>query len=121
MFTITKEFHFSASHQLRGLPTEHPCSNLHGHNYIVTVELTDIKLNDVGFVIDYRALNPIKNWIDSEFDHKNLNDVVSFNPTAENIAKYLYQIFKGAFSQLSAVTVSETEKTKATYKPEYDS
>ncbi|HBU96439.1 6-pyruvoyl trahydropterin synthase family protein, partial [Thalassospira lucentensis] len=39
MFTITKQFAFSASHQLAGLDADHPCSRLHGHNYIVEVEL----------------------------------------------------------------------------------
>lgn len=39
MFRITKEFHFSASHQLTGLPEDHQCARLHGHNYIVEVEL----------------------------------------------------------------------------------
>lgn len=39
MFRITKEFHFSASHQLCRLPVDHQCARLHGHNYIVVVEL----------------------------------------------------------------------------------
>lgn len=120
MFIIRKEFHFSASHQLNGLPPEHPCSRNHGHNYIVIVELSTIKLSPVGFVTDYRELEPIKKFIDDALDHKNLNDFFDFNPTAENMAKYLYHLFKKQFPQLSAIEVSETPKTNARYTSEYD-
>ena len=120
MYIVRKEFHFSASHQLAGLPPDHPCSNLHGHNYIVTVELAIAKLDAVGFVTDYRALEPIKRWIDKRLDHKNLNEVFLFNPTAENIAKHIYLEFQSEFSRLCAVEVSETPKTNARYTPDYD-
>ena len=120
MYIIRKEFHFSASHFLEGLPTEHPCSRLHGHNYIVTVELSLVKLNPPGFVVDYRALEPIKKFIDEKFDHQNLNDKMSCNPTAENIAKVIFNCFKGQFPQLTAVEVSETPKTVARYTPTFD-
>ena len=39
MYTIAKTFYFSASHVIGGLPPEHPCSRLHGHNYEVEVIL----------------------------------------------------------------------------------
>ena len=120
MYTIKKEFHFSASHQLHGLPKEHPCSNLHGHNYIVTVELSSIELNSVGFVVDYRDLEPIKKFIDTYFDHKHLNDVLPVNPTAENIAKTIFIEFRKQFPEITAVEVSETPKTMARYTPKFD-
>jgi 6-pyruvoyltetrahydropterin/6-carboxytetrahydropterin synthase len=120
MYKITKEFHFSAGHRLVGLPPEHPCSNIHGHNYIVTVELESSALNAVGFIVDYRELQPIKDWIDTHFDHQFLNDKMTCNPTAENIAKILFTQFKLFFPQLRAVEVSETEKTKARYSQEYE-
>jgi 6-pyruvoyltetrahydropterin/6-carboxytetrahydropterin synthase len=116
MYTISKEFHFSASHQLERLPAEHPCSRVHGHNYIVTVELSSDRLDQVGMVKDYRALEPIKKFIDDALDHKHLNDFLPFNPTAENLAKYIYELFKPTFSALSAVNVSETPKTVAIFK-----
>lgn len=63
MYRITKEFHFSASHQLIHLPAEHQCHRMHGHNYIVVVELAGAELNADGFVRDYHergaASNPI--------------------------------------------------------------
>ena len=116
MHTIKKEFHFSSAHQLNGLPPEHPCSHLHGHNYILTVHFAG-ELNQVGFVIDYRELQPIKNYVDDVLDHKNLNDIFSFNTTVENITKHIYELFKTEFPLLVAVELSETPKTNCKYEP----
>ncbi len=116
MFKISKKFTFSASHQLEGLPENHPCSRLHGHNYSVIVTLADKKLNKVGFVKDYRELESIKEYFDRVADHKHLNDVFDFNPTAELLAAYFYSRFKLNHPQLFSVTVKETDKTSATYE-----
>ena len=115
MYTISKEFSFCASHQLIGLPADHPCSRLHGHNYTVIAELKTDFVDEVGMVVDYRKLDPIKNYLDSKFDHQHLNDVVDFNPTAENLAEHLYYIFNKTFPMLSRITVKETPKTAAHY------
>lgn len=120
MFKIRKEFHFSASHVLAGLPEEHPCSRLHGHNYVITVELGVRKTKDLtgpGFVQDYRELDIIKNFIDNTLDHRHLNDVFDFNPTAELMAVHLYANWKPLLPKLMAVEVCETPKTSARYEP----
>ncbi|NDW10404.1 6-carboxytetrahydropterin synthase QueD [Dysgonomonas sp. 520] len=119
MYKISKQFSFSASHVLEGLPCEHPCSRLHGHNYVVTVHLKAGELDNVGFVRDYRALQSVKDYIDDNLDHRHLNDILPFNPTAEHLAKYLYDIFKKDIPELFAVEVSETPKTSAIYEAEY--
>jgi len=116
MYKISKQFSFSASHILEGLPQEHPCSRLHGHNYVITVHLKAEKLNSVGFVRDYRDLDNVKKYIDDTLDHRHLNDILPFNPTAENIARYLYDIFLKDIPELYAVEVSETPKTTAIYE-----
>jgi 6-pyruvoyltetrahydropterin/6-carboxytetrahydropterin synthase len=116
MYRINKKFHFSASHILNGLPEAHPCSRLHGHNYVADFFFQSETLNDTGFVIDYRELETVKRYIDSTIDHRHLNDVLSINPTAENIARTLYDRFKPEFPQLYKVEISETPKTKATYE-----
>ena len=120
MYTITKEFSFCASHKLEGLPANHPCTNLHGHNYIIIVELQSVQLDNQGMVLDYRKLHYIKEHIDEHLDHKHLNDVLDFNPTAENLAKYIFDIFSKTYRQLIAVTVKETPKTTARYTPIYN-
>ncbi|MEX3010062.1 6-carboxytetrahydropterin synthase QueD [Hoeflea sp. TYP-13] len=118
MFTISKEFHFSASHQLKSLPKDHPCNRLHGHNYAVVVELSGEELNQYGFVRDYRELAPLKNYIDDELDHRHLNDVLGEERvTAEQLAMHLYNWCKELWPETSAVRVSETAKTWAEYRP----
>ncbi len=118
MYTISKEYHFSASHVLHGLSDDHPCSRLHGHNYVVEVELCSETLNESGFVRDYNELNALKVYIDSEIDHRHLNDVLGENETsAEKIARHFYEWCKARWPEVSAVRVKETPKTCAEYRP----
>ena len=117
MYIITKDFHFSASHQLTGLPETHPCARVHGHNYVLRVSLASKQLDSVGFVKDYRELDPIKTWVDDTLDHRHLNDVFDFNPTSENIARYIHQYMQECGIEVHAVAISETPKTWATYNP----
>jgi 6-pyruvoyltetrahydropterin/6-carboxytetrahydropterin synthase len=116
--TISKEFHFSASHILKNLPEGHPCGRMHGHNYVVTVFLKGEPDEKVGFVQDYKDLNPIKEYIDKMLDHQHLNDVFHwFNPTVENMSRYLFEMFKKEFPLLTAIEMSETPKTNCRYEP----
>jgi 6-pyruvoyltetrahydropterin/6-carboxytetrahydropterin synthase len=117
VYIITKDFHFSASHELKKLPENHQCYRLHGHNYILKVELQSKDLDTYDFVLDYGALSKIKIYIDENFDHRHLNDVMeNNNPTAELIAKHFYDLFKPDFLQISAIHISETPKTWAVYR-----
>ena len=115
MFTISKEFSFEAAHHLKGLPPEHACSRTHGHSYRVIFTLRSDTLNEIGFVKDYRELDEVKNWINENLDHQDLNSYFDFNPTAEILARYLYKMFFPKLPQLISVTVKETDKTSATY------
>lgn len=119
MYKISKQFSFSASHILEGLSDDHPCARLHGHNYVITVHLRSSTLSNVGFITDYRELSFIKEYIDLKLDHRHLNDVFDINPTAENLAKTLYDIFVTTVPQIYAVEVSETPKTTAIYETDY--
>ena len=121
-YTISKEFHFSASHQLGGLPDDHPCARLHGHNYVVKLELTALATDDVGFVFDYGRLKPFAQHIDDFADHRHLNDLLGTrNPTAENLARYFHGQATMMFTAFLPpnttirVGVSETPKTWAFY------
>jgi 6-pyruvoyltetrahydropterin/6-carboxytetrahydropterin synthase len=120
MFTISKEFHFSASHVLDTLPSWHPCARLHGHNYVVVLELSaeDHALAPPGFVRDYRDLDAFKKWVDATLDHRHLNEAMGggIPPTAENLAKWIYDTWHDDLPELSAVKISETPKTWAVYR-----
>ena len=118
MYIISKEFSFSAAHQLHGLPETHPCSRLHGHNYIVKVHLKSEQLSETGFVRDYNELEIVKKYIDEVLDHRNLNDIMApLNSSAENLAKLILDKFKDEIPELYAIEVCETPKTSAIYEP----
>ncbi len=121
MLTITKEFHFSASHVLDRLPSWHPCARMHGHNYIVVMELSahPDELTEAGFVRDYRDLDAFKKWMDDTLDHRHLNEAMGggMSPSSENLAMWIFNLWIGPLPELTAVRISETPKTWATYRP----
>jgi len=116
MYTIAKRFTFDAAHQLVGLPTSHKCSRLHGHTYSVEVVLQSEYLVGPGFVVDYTDLAAFKEFISAQVDHRNLNEVVGFPTTSENLACWFYQWCKQRWPVVVAVRVSETSATWAEYR-----
>jgi 6-pyruvoyltetrahydropterin/6-carboxytetrahydropterin synthase len=116
MFTICKAFKFEAAHRLTGLAEGHPCGRLHGHSYTVEFLLQSAELNGMGFVRDYRDLDQVKGFIDEHLDHRNLNEVVPFSPTAENLANWLFFQFRPQIPELAAVRISETDGTWSEFR-----
>ena len=102
--------HFDAAHKLNDY--EGKCANLHGHRWHVTVYAKgQIKSN--GMLIDFTK---IKGEID-KLDHQYLNNIVKFNPTAENIVIYLLNQFENIYSDIKfKVIVYESPKTSAQAK-----
>jgi 6-pyruvoyltetrahydropterin/6-carboxytetrahydropterin synthase len=100
MYTIPKRFAFSASHTIGGLPPEHPCARLHGHNYEVEVILQSAALDAVGFVRDYGELSALKGFLDTTVDHRHLNDVLGHDKTTvEVISRWLYDWCKSRWPE----------------------
>ena len=85
MYKVKKRLEISAAHRL-ALGYESKCTNLHGHNWIVDVYLKSETLDENGMIMDFTH---IKKKIIDKFDHKVINEVVDFNPTAENLAKHI--------------------------------
>ena len=85
MYYVQKRMEISASHSLK-LSYESKCERLHGHNWIITVYCKSPKLDRDGMVMDFTH---IKENIHGALDHRNLNEFFPFNPTAENIAKWV--------------------------------
>ncbi|BBN59851.1 6-carboxytetrahydropterin synthase QueD [Hydrogenovibrio marinus] len=91
-FVLKTLLDFASAHSLRGYPGD--CANLHGHNWKIEVEIVGQELNDIGMVIDFKQIKKHAKEIVKELDHKFLNDIEYFktvNPTAENIAQYLFR------------------------------
>ena len=108
MFIVKKRMEIAGAHRLN-LDYESKCANLHGHNWIVTVWCKSQTLDDNGMVMDFTH---IKREIQDKLDHKFLNDVVPFNPTAENISKWVCDQIPNCYR----VSVQESEGNVATYE-----
>ena len=110
MFIVKKRMEIAGAHRLN-LNYESKCANLHGHNWIVTVWCKSQTLDANGMVMDFTH---IKRQVQDKLDHKFLNDVVPFNPTAENIAKWVCEQIPNCYR----VSVQESEGNVATYERE---
>lgn len=108
MYKIKKTFEISASHQLR-LDYDSPCCNAHGHNWRITVYCARDFLGQNGMVVDFAE---IKRIVHDKLDHEHLNNVLPFNPTAENIAKWVCDNIPHCYR----VDVEESENNTATYE-----
>lgn len=134
---ISKTIRFEAGHRLvRGYPGN--CQHAHGHSYVITVEMDSVgRLNKYGFVKDFNDFKPLKEWIDTNWDHaflvaKEDTAMLDFlrdngqrhytfdnNPTAEYIAEKMFDIASGLlndeFSKVTKVLVNETATSEAVY------
>lgn len=109
MYYISKRLEIAGAHKLK-LDYESKCSNLHGHNWIINIYCKSEELDQNGMVIDFKN---IKNKISDKLDHQYINEVVDFNPTAENIAKYICdEIGEKCYK----VSVQESEGNIAIYE-----
>lgn len=131
MFKVTKIINFSYGHRL--LNYSGKCRNLHGHNAKVEIQMFSEKLNDIGMVVDFVEIkNILQKWIDDNLDHKMLlskddpmvkilkdNDedvyVMDTNPTAEAIAKLIYDYAVSKKLPVKKVKLWETETSIAVY------
>lgn len=105
-----------------GLRPDHPCGRMHGHNYIVRVEVAG-DINEIGFVIEFADLDKFGAWIDDTIGLRVLNDVIPVNTTVEQLARWLGQAFPEIVPLPPNVTgyrvrVSETPKVWATWEPQ---
>jgi len=122
-YSVAVEKTFSAAHALRGYRGK--CERLHGHTWKVRTVFSGTRLNKLGMLADFTEIKALLDEILAAVDHRYINEVPPFdtiNPTAENIAMYIYKqlaakprIFKGV--RLAEVTVWESETSSATVHP----
>lgn len=140
-FSIERYHDISCGHRVFG--HESKCAHLHGHNYRIYFFCRMINypnaLDSVGRVVDFSLIKEILcMWLEERWDHTFLIwkedpavqslceldpagiTVVSFNPTAENMARYLVEEIApkqlaGTGIELYLCTVEETRKCSATY------
>ena len=123
MFEVSVEHTFAAGHALRNYKGK--CENVHGHNYRVQVVVRGEKLDATGMLADFVELKRLLRDIAEPLDHVFLNDLEAFrveNPSAENIARYIYEKMAEGLEQANPVRIAEvkvweTDKQSATYRP----
>jgi 6-pyruvoyltetrahydropterin/6-carboxytetrahydropterin synthase len=108
---------FSSAHALRQYKGK--CENLHGHNWQVKVTFAGTKLDKTGMLIDFTDIKAFLDKIIAGLDHKFLNETPPFdktNPTAENIASYIFkelETYQTETATVSAVEVWESLSSSA--------
>ncbi|MDF2564565.1 MAG: queuosine biosynthesis protein QueD [Massilibacillus sp.] len=121
MYELTVIVEFEAAHRIVDYPGK--CNRLHGHNWSVEVTVKGKNLNELGMLIDFKELKKEVNKTIDKLDHVYLNELDSFvedNPTAENIAKYIYEqleispLFVNDI-KVKMIKVWESQKSAVTY------
>ncbi len=130
-YRVTKYIDFCYGHRLRNYDGK--CKYLHGHNGRIEIEIESDKLDDRGMVVDFGDIkNVMKKWVDENLDHRMLlrkdDPAVEFirsqgeplflmddNPTAENIAKVIFDKTKESGFSVARIVLWETPDSFATY------
>ena len=108
MYYVSKRFTIAASHHLEvDYPTK--CAGIHGHNYEIEVFCKAPELDANGMVVDFKT---IKERVTDKLDHRDLNEVLPFNPTAENLARWICDQIPCCYK----VIVKETSDNTAIYE-----
>ena len=131
MFTVKKRIHFSYAHRL--LNYKGKCELMHGHNGVADIELSAMDLDNEDMVCDFTKIKDlVGGWIKENLDHKvlickddpvlkALRDVgqvcfvMNSNPTAEMIAKEIFDHAVSCGLPVSSAGIWETDDSLATY------
>jgi 6-pyruvoyltetrahydropterin/6-carboxytetrahydropterin synthase len=132
MFKVTKHIEFCYGHRL--LNYEGMCRHLHGHNARVEIDIEAATLDERGMVHDFSDIKrTVKSWVDATLDHRMLLNkadpmipilkergeqffVMEGNPTAENIAKLIFQFARQQKLPVTEVRLWETPTSFAAYR-----
>ena len=116
MYEIAVDDTFDAAHCLRDYPGS--CQRLHGHTYRVRATFRIGSLEDSGMAMDFSKAKEILHTALDYMDHQYINELPEFslqNPTAENIARFIFERLKEQNTQLHSASVWETATSRATY------
>ena len=132
MFHVSRELRFCYGHRL--LNYDGKCRHLHGHNGRAVITLATPTLDPLGMVVDFSHIKRVVGgWIDGQLDHRmllhkddpalpslrQLNEPVfllDVNPTAENIARLIYDYTAAQGFPVVEVRLWETEDSCAVYR-----
>ena len=132
MFRVTREIHFCYGHRL--LNYDGKCRHLHGHNGLIEITIEKKALDRLGMVMDFEEIKlKVQRWVDTELDHKlilHAKDplipalkkdgeplvLLESNPTAEAIARHIFDYCRQVKLAVASVRVWETPSSSALYR-----
>lgn len=115
--SLTKTFDFEAAHWLPTFPQGHKCRRLHGHSFHVDVIVEGEVDEAKGYLIDFGQIKDAIDPVRTQLDHYCLNDIEGLaNPTAEMLAKWVYDRLKSSLPLLAVIRVRETCTSAAEYR-----
>ncbi len=133
MYRVSQEIDFCYGHRL--LNYSGKCRHLHGHNGKAVIVLETAKLDERGMLVDFADIKrSLCSWVDSQLDHrmilceadpavpflKSLGEpltLIQDNPTAENIARMIYDHAAAEGLPVAEVSLWESPRSCATYQP----
>ena len=136
MYSVTKRIDFCYGHRL--LDYDGKCRHPHGHNAVVDIEIRSETLDSRNMVRDFGDIKrAVTQWIDEALDHRMLlrhDDplvaalrqlgepvyVLDSNPTAERIARLIFDHVASQGFPVVRVGVWETPTSFAEYRAESD-
>ena len=131
MFRVTRQIDFCYGHRL--LNYQGKCRHLHGHNGRAVLTLAGTELDERGMLLDFGEMKRIvQRWIDDEWDHRMIlrrDDpavaaltelgeplvLIDVNPTAENLARLIFEYARQRGLPVVEVRLWETPKCSASY------
>lgn len=114
---LSRSFTFEAAHALPTFPEGHKCGRLHGHSFRVEVHVAGEVDEQRGYLIDYGDIKTACEPVRARLDHYYLNEIEGLeNPTAENLARWIWERLKPGLPLLSAVCIAETCTTGCEYR-----
>lgn len=114
---LAREFTFEAAHRLPNVPEGHKCARLHGHSFRVELICEGKVDPHTGWLLDFGDLKRVFEPVFEQLDHHYLNEIDGLeNPTAENIAKWIWTRVRPVLPQLSQVNVAETCASRCEYR-----
>jgi len=116
MYEILVKADFSGAHNLRGYKGK--CEELHGHNWKIEARFESDSLNDIGIAVDFKVLKAKLKSVLKKLDQSHLNKLTFFkkqNPSAENIARYIFEELKKKKLPVKSISVWESDTSCASY------
>lgn len=115
-FELKQHFHIESARFLTRLPKNHPCGQMHGHSFRITLRFIGEQDPNFGWVLDYNEISEKIRPLLAQLDHRVLNEIEGLeNPTSENLAAWVFAKSHALLPKLVQVTIAETPNTECSF------